>query len=423
MGRLNGSGEPQSTRPSPHWLRRWVARPLLWLLALLALSLSLLRWWIDTPGARERASREITARLSAALDREVSLEGVRFELLPFSLELRGFEIAGVSPEDPAFLRVPRALLEADLNALRRGRVHLRRVRVERPEIDLRFFRGGGDNLIATEGEGRKAELWIDRVEIESGFLRLDHERIPLDLEAVTLRTELRGLGDRLLEGRLQVSDVLLELPDARPIRVSVDAEGGLDAQRLRVDRTRVEGPGLGLTAEGECTWSGPGGEAGGQKCAFRTVGRALGQTLAELGYFGALRGEFGFEGDLGWRPGAFGWRGRVHSERVAIWSREVRGVEGELSADRFGLLLALDRAGYCGGSLEGDVNVTFGQPGAPLTVDLDFEDLWLSDLLQDQGLQPIGLAAWASGRATYRCRRSDGCRRGDGRAEVTLSPG
>ncbi|MEO1365760.1 MAG: hypothetical protein AAFX50_01195, partial [Acidobacteriota bacterium] len=433
MGRLS-PGHPERP-PRPGRLRRYVLRPALWSLALVAVALFLFRLWLDSGPARTWAKGQIETRLGAELGRTVTLDDVAFELLPLSVELRGFEIAGLpvdrgaeepGAEDGAFpeappplLRAPYAFLEAELFALERRRLHLRLVRLERPEIDLRFFKGGGDNIfeVRRAGDREPFEVLIDQIEIIGGQLALDHGQVPLQLDASNLRTRFRGLGDGNLEGRLSVRDVLVALPSARPVRVSVVAKGQLDARRLLVEEAHVDGDGVDFALDGSCLWA----PRTDRKCSFKARGTSSGAFLQELGYFRSLRGDFDFDGTYGWRPGSVGWSGGVSARRLVLWDRVLRDVSGQLLADRFGVRLELDGARYAGGRLRGTVGVEVRRPRRPLTVDLRFEELWLDEVLADQRIPVDGLAARMAVDVIYRCPLRQ-CRAGDGQAEVTLTP-
>ncbi|MEO1088280.1 MAG: hypothetical protein AAFY88_28960, partial [Acidobacteriota bacterium] len=363
MGRLS-PGDPERPRRQGR-IRRYVLRPVLWSLALAALLIFLFRLWLDSSPARAWAKAQIETRLSAELGREVSLDDVSFELLPLSVELRGFEIAGLpleaagegEPADdpPPLLRAPYAFLEAELFALERRKLHLRLIRVERPQVDLRFFKGGGDNIfdIRRDGDREPFEVLIDQVEIIGGELALDQAQVPLQLDASSLRTRFRGLGDGNLEGQLSVRDVLVTLPSARPVRVSVVAKGQLDARRLLVEEAEVDGDGVDGELDGVCIWA----RREDRKCSFNVRGTSTGAFLKKLGYFQSLRGDFDFDGTYGWRPGSVGWSGGVEARRLVLWDRVLRDVSGQLLADRFGVRLELDGARYAGGRMRGRVAV------------------------------------------------------------------
>ena len=421
----------------PGRFRRWVLRPVFWGLALVATLVFLLQLWVDTPRARERARLYLVEQLSTSLDRPVGLRGVRFNLLPFHVELWDLVIAG-EPDGPmspgldgvpeagpnagtTFLRVPYTYIEADLHALQDRRIHLQLLRMERPEIDLRFYPGGKDNLIQGVGSSSSQpfEIWIDQVEIERADLALDHQSAEITVDAKRLRTRFRGLGDFRLAGSLSAGDVAVTLPESESIRVAVVAEGILERDHVRVDKARITNRHIDARASGSCEWSRERWQH--RNCTFQTRGTARGAALRDLGYFRSLHGGFGYDGVFAWRPGAVGWRGRVEGQDLLLWGRRLSNLRGQLSADRFRVVLDLDRAEYSGGRLSGKVEADLEEPGDPITADLDFEDLHLVRLLSDQDLPVRGLAGRVDGHLLYTCMLNEGLL-GSGHAEVELRP-
>lgn len=405
--------------------RRYVLRTAGWTLAALALGVLLLQWWLDTDPARERARRLLEVELSEHLDRQVSLESVRFQLLPLQMELWNLEIDGGPETDAPFLQLPYTYIEADLWALQNRRIHLQLLRLERPHIDLRFYPGGGDNIARGAGDTRGAdatdtsyELLIDQVEIERAALDLDNQAGHFTVDAYHLRSRLRGLGNHTLAGRLSASEVVVTLPQAEAVRVAVVAEGELDADGLRVDNGRIVNRRLDLDVTGDCDW---GQDAPrDHHCTFQTRGHGTGAALDQLGYFSGLSGRFELDGVFAWRSDAIGWRGAVEADALRLWRRHrLTGLRAQLAVDRFRADLDVARAGYSGGSLKGSVNADLTAEGYPITADLVAHDLHLDTLLANQGLPVHGLSARVDGNLLYTCTVNRGLW-GSGRAEVAL---
>ena len=401
------------------FFRRFVLRLLMWGLALVAALIFLGDLLINTPGSREWARREIATRLAAAIDREVSLEAVSFELLPFTVTLEGLRIGGGKdfPDDP-FLVLPRAEIEGDLEIFARRRLRLRLVKLDRPRFDLRFT-PHGDNLIGGGGEGGGAELEVllDRLEIDRGELRFDDQEIELSFVAEQVRSHLVALGRDRLQGDLAVPRISLRLPAAQSIDLALQGRVALTAERVEIEESTITGPGLELDTRGLCDWSGRGGQ--GDKCDFETRGTATGSVLASLGYFEALAGPFDFDGRLSWRGGPIGWRGRISAKALALWSFALENLDGQVSADRFGVRLQLAGVNYAGGQLHGNVEVDLAAQDDPLTLELALEAVAVDQLADDLGIPVTGIAAQAFGRVGFKAPIRSALH-GNGEAEVEL---
>ncbi len=422
--------EPGAPEPGAHRrrkragrFRRWVVRPLFWGLAGFAVVVLVLQLILDAPWTRERARQLAASKLTDILQRDVEIDEIEFELLPLSIEVRGFTIAGPEPGDPPFIHVPFVAIDADLGALQHRRIHLRHVRVERPSVYLQFFPDGGNNYPKRRRDRQRPrrprtfEVLIDRIEIDEGEFGLDQDRIRLSIVSDEVRARFTGLGDLRLGGQLVSRNIVVRLPNARPIEVALSVEAVVESEHLEVTASRITGPGFTLDIEGSCDWTL--GDRLDRKCLFQARGDARGSVLDELGYFRDLAGRFDFNGSFAWRPGTSGWRSRIRADVLEVWGRRLEDVDGSLVADRYGARAVLERAGYAGGVITGEVTYEQQQEGQPLTVDLDFEGLVFDALLADQQIPSRGYASRADGKLFYRFARGQP-EHGDGHAEVAL---
>lgn len=389
-------------RRSHGFFRRFVIRSLMWGMAVLAAVIFLGGYLLNTPRTREWARQQIEVRASAALKRQVTLDAVYFELVPLSVTVEGLRISG-GPDFPnnPFLVLPRAEVEADLEILTRRRLRLRMVKLERPQIDLRFT-AVGDNLIGGgEPTGEKAELNIvlDRVEIDRGWVRLDEEPLELSFVAEDISSRLVGLGKNHLQGEIAIPRIELALPKAKPVDMALEGKLEATLEGLQIEQATITGQGVQIETRGACDWSGKGGQ--GNKCDLETRGHADGDLLARLGYFDELRGDLRFDGRFSWR-GAVGWRGKVMSDSLGIFDFDLEDLEGQLSADRFGIRLGLNGARYSGGNLHGTVEADLSVPDDPLTIALDADGVALDPLFADIKIPVKGLASTAHGRMTFK---------------------
>jgi hypothetical protein len=407
----------------PGRFRRWVLRPVLWGLALLAVAVFLLQRVLNTGYARQWASTLVAERLGEVLDRRVEIADLSLTLLPLSVEVWGLRIAGPEElgDDVPFLEVPWAAIDADLNALQRNVVRIDQVRVERPRIYLDFLPGGKSNVLQLNREGRRPgprrfDVLIERVEIERAEVVLDEETVHLSLSADSVRTQLQGRGHLHVAGQLAAQNVLVRLPHAKPILVSVTGEGSIRRGDVDVESAHVWGPGVEVTGGGSCGW--PLDDPRDKKCELHIRGVTSGEKLAQVGYFPHLKGELEVDGVLLWRPRTFGWRSRVRSRSLTIWDRRVDGVDGVLVADRYQARLDLTEARYGGGAIAGTISVATQEAGRPMSVDLDFEGVAAGRLLADQSIPAGPIASRVSGNVVYRFPLREG-RRGSGSGEVT----
>ncbi len=410
-------------RRRPGRFRRWVLRPLFWGLAALAVLIFVAQLLLDTRWAREGGRKLLSEQLTERLGREVAIGEISYELLPLSVEVWGFSIGGPEPDDPPFLELPFVQVDADLDALWQRRLHLRQVRVERPTIYLEYFPDGTNNLLKSNRKKKKVrrprrfEVFIDRVEIEKATFGLDQRSVEMSIAASSVQTRLSGRGEMRLGGQLAAQEVTIRLPGARAISVAVSADASIDPRGLEIESARITHPGLTVSGGGSCTW--PREEPQNKKCFFQTSGSTETALLEDLGYFDALSGRVSFEGSLGWRPGTTGWRSYVRAQDLVIWDRRIRDLAGSVVADRYGMRITVDQAGYADGQVRGEVGFAQQEEGKPWTVDLDFDGVLLDTLLADQGIPTHGCASRLDGRLVYSFPRG-ASGRGQGRGEVQV---
>ncbi len=414
-------------RRRPGRFRRWVLRPLLWGAAGLAVLLLGLRLGLETPWVRTQLSTFLAARLGALLDRQVTIADLSLELLPLTVEVSGFTISGIRPDDPPFLTVPWALVEADLDALENRVLRLRQVRVQEPQLNLEFFPDGESNVLqlaqktkAAAGKKRRLDVVIERVEVTGARFSLDEKAVPLSISADVVQAHMEGQGHLFIAGQVAGQNVEVRLPHAIPQRVAVAARGSVQRGLVTIESARITAPGLVASAHGSCSW--PRADPLDKKCSIESQGTAAGELLHHLGYFHDLRGDVDFIGTFDWRPRVFGWRSQLRGRELWAWDRHLQDVQGKLSADRYGLHFDLERATYAGGELVGTIDYEHRVAGQPVNVALDFQGLALDSLLADQRIPAQGFAATLAGHLDYRFPRLLPLH-GDGQAEVGVAPG
>lgn len=415
------SDDEPCTRPGR--FRRWVLRPLIWTLTCLVALVCVSQWLLDATWARDGLRQRIGQAVGEYFERDVEIEDIKVRLFPLSVEIWGLTLHGPPRQDPdedvPLTYVPYGRVEADLLGIRQGRLRLGLIRVERPVFHVAHFADGEHNLVQFRRRAkrqRKFEVWIEQVEVDRGTFFLEQRRVDMSISAQDVRARMRGLEDLKIGGLLQAPDVIIRLPRANPFHVSVLAKGTVERGLLQVQETSIVGPDFEAEAVGTCTWA----DRERRNCTFQAQGQSQGSVLAALGYNQDFAGAFSFDGTIDWRPETFGWRGQVRAPQLMAWDRPLEDVRGGLVADRYGARFVLDHASYAGGTLEGDIVYEHEVEGRPTTVDLDFQDLRLDDLLTHQKIPVEGSASRLSGSAFYRFP-IQGSRRGQGRAEITAA--
>ena len=377
--------------------RRFVVRPLVWLLALVAVAALALRVFLASELVRARVRDLAAARIAEALDRRVTIERVDFSLLPATLVVEGLTVAGDRPDAPPLATLRRGELGADLAELGAGRLELGRVALSGLELELEFRADGTDNLPRLRAAGgRGLTVTIGGLSIDDSRLRLDHREVPLELTASAVQARLVGAGERGLDGAVAAQEVTLRLPGAeRPLTLAVAARVRLEGDRLRVARARVSARDLAVTAAGEI------GLRRGEGVRLTASVATRGELLDELGWLrGEIAGELEYEGEVAWRPQAWSVTGRVRSPRVEVVDFSLADLAGEVRVDPAGAELALERAGWADGALAGSFGVRFS-PGYPAALDLTIADADLDAVLARFGVPARGVRGRLSGPLRY----------------------
>lgn len=405
----------------PGRFRRLFVRPILWALAGLALVLFVGRLLIDSPWARARARAELETVLSRELGSPVTIDALEFELLPLTLQIFGLEIGGGPqfPNDP-LVRVPWLEVEADFDALGRGKLWLRQLKLERPQIDLRFIRGADNLPSPPKGEGKGLfEVVIDRIEVERGRIDLFEETVDLSFAGQGLRARFEGLDPGRLAGLLSVEALVLNLPGAsNPLELSLALRATVTAGGLSLEEAQLRGQGLLVEARGSCDWSGK--DRSKDFCTFHNQGSAEGELLGILGYLKDLEGQIAFDGRLAWDAGKVGWRGQVASERLTLARFPFENFQGTLTADEAEIRINADQLGYRDGRIAGTILVDMRPRPDELELELELEKVRLDQLFEDLGIELRGLATRVGGQLSYRSPVAQALG-GDGRAELRLS--
>lgn len=194
----------------------------------------------------------IARRLGAALDRVVTVGDVRYVLFPFRIEVRGLRVAGKTPTDPPFLDIPLIVAAPSLRPLWEQRLDLYELRVVGPQIRVRAFTEGGDDIPRLRlGARTGGEVRIRRLLIEGGELWVNHERVPLDLDLPSFEGRLAQRGPGMLAGRLAFGPGDARFGKAPPLSLRTTMDLAIRDGIFSIESARLRGPRTDLVYRGQ----------------------------------------------------------------------------------------------------------------------------------------------------------------------------
>ncbi len=396
--------------------RRFVVRPFVWLLALLAILVLAARVFLDSDLARSRAREFAAARFSEALGRRVTIERLEFQLLPLRVALFGVEIAGDRPGEPALLRLAEGEIEADFEGLRSRVPELRRVALRGLDLSLVFRQDGTDNLprLAARGGGGQA-VRIGGLSIDDSRVRVDEQVVPLALDASAVLARLVGAGGGVLDGNVAAQQVELRLPAAQPLEVSVAAGVRLEKGRLALRHVRVRERELDLRAEGTIGLTAP------APVVLQTHVATSAALLDRLGWLkGELAGELGFDGEVRWKGREWSVDGELRSPRLEVVGFALDGVAGNVQGGPKGFELAVGEGSWAGGALRGSFAVDLADT-YPARLAMRLDGAGLTSILERFDVPVRQVRGAASGDFRYDFSLLDAAR-GEGSGTFAIGP-
>jgi len=433
---VSGDEKPAAERRRrPGRLRRWVVRPFVWGVLLLAALIAGFLLFIQSRYARQQLAARMVAAVSEKIGRQVQVGDLDFTFLPPAVELRDVVIPGPRPSDPAVARVPLARVQASWSDLRRRVLRLEQVEAIRPEIHLQFNPDGTNNLPSWKSDSpsgpRRFDVQIGRILVQDGTLHLNELHVPMSIDAkavwgrITGRADRRGEGGDRLDMLVTAQEVVTALPAARPYAATVSAKGSLDpkAGQIRIAAARIAGPDLQADVDGTIDW-----RSDPHRVALRVDGRGDARWVNRVGYMEEpIDGPVTFRGRVDVQGTESLYTGTVRSPRVAILNRVFRDVEGQLAGGNEGLRFDIARAGYADGRAQGRVTVGWSDMehhGVPVGLDLTVSGMSIQPLIHDQFPEvkiPVvdGLAGTVRGRVRYLFEHAAAIA-GDGTADLRI---
>ncbi len=172
--------------------------------------------------------------LASYFRRPASVGSVRFHLVPVEVEVRDVRVAGPTPADPPFLEVPRLVAAPALSPFWVGEVVLSRLLVQGAEIRVRAFPDGSDDLPHFSGDTGGSGLRVERLVLERGELKVNDQRVPLDLELPAFRGRLLRQRSGAMGGTVAFGPGGARFGNAAPLPVGTEMDVILEGGRITV---------------------------------------------------------------------------------------------------------------------------------------------------------------------------------------------
>ena len=350
--------------------------------------------------ARTRVGREYIGReVSAALRRELGLHAriAEIEVDPSSLSVIARGLHLMHPDQGAFASANSLRIRPSFGALLRGQLDLHEIELERPTVWLKVRDGKIVNLPDLPDAGPTKpgaiKLPFDFLDVEQARLIVDADPL-LNGELLNIEVHINGTGSGLALVRLAAAGGHVRHAGGRDAIQRVELSGAISEQDLGISKLLVESPALRVAVRDA-------------QVAFPLGSRYQGHIELGLHVPQLLRWPLGvtlppLEGELGVTADVKGDReGPRGSAQVSI----ARGMAKQFG---FGEHVALDlrfdpeqvafkglaRLIRDGGSVLLDGKLLLGQPGLPLELRGDVQDVSFAKLMEQLGVSPNAIVDW-----------------------------
>ena len=387
-------------------VRRWIVRPVAWVLVVLVLLLTLCLWLVHHPGVQRHFLDRTIAQLEARLGRVVTVDEIQIRWFPLTVELEGIELAGPRLGDPSVAAAERIALDVDLLGLWRHRLRLDEIEIEGLSVFVEQL-GPETNMPRTQGgQGSSADSFSLGVTLGSLTI-LDSKavyqnlEVPLDIEARGVEASLLGQNGLSVRGTFALSAVDLGL-NGGAVTVSLDGTIALDREGLELEAVRLTAADSALLLNGGLVW------VGEPILKLEFSGRAHSSLARELNVLNEeIVGVTSVSGQLDWQPGAWGLRVETSDGEVSLVNAwDLSEVETRMAVDSNGLWLELLDSDVADGTLGGKYGVEWGDSSTS-TLELRAENLDLATTLQSLDLADLGVAGSLRGHLNYQFEGSD----------------
>lgn len=410
------SGPPgRQPRHRPGRLRRWLVRPLVWLLVLLLAAVAGGLLYLDSEAFERRVEVWVERLASEALGRRVTLEELELDPLSLSALAFGVRIDGVTAEDPPLLTSRRVSVDLSLLDLsvwggEKTVIRLEELILQEPRFELSYGEDGTSNLpdLPTgDGDGG-LEVRLGRLSVLEGVFVYDEGRVPLHLDAREVRGWLNGSpdGGGPYLARLSAGAMTTALPGLEPFTPAVSLEGRIHPDRVDLLVGMLEAEDFRADLSGLVRWRDP------VEVDIDVKARATASWASRLGVLKEpVEGAVELDGGVAWNPDRWRYGGDLRSERLDLLGLRFEGIRGELSGDAEEVRVEIASTRHAEGILAGTfvldlrgdgVVATAGEgEGWPARLDVRGQDLALRHLLDQLGLELQGAAGRVSADLRY----------------------
>jgi len=354
----------------------------------------------------------IEERASSRAGADLSIGTLEIELLP--LGVRALDVELTSKGGATLLaHAEEVEITANWSDLRGSPRRLRSLTVTNPRFVFGRDETGAFNWPSFASGQAGVGLAIDRVAVRGGAVDYADGVIQLDLDMRQVQAQASGDTKTRFAGRLDASEVVVELPTGATYVGAVSARGNWENGWLRVVSGRMSGPDLQATIRSgefdlrEKSWS----------AAFEAAGRAA--LLGRLGVGDReLDGTWRFIGELSGREA---WRleGRVSAQNLGWDDITLASLAGDLTADPESLSIDGIDGRFTRGRVRAKVDVAWADPARPVRVEAELKDGSLPALLTQFDLNFPEVAGSWGGRGHY-VFRAENPLAGSGAADLAL---
>ena len=350
--------------------------------------------------AAGRMCSMVRTGLSAELGLPVSSGSCTIGLLPFGLASRGLTVRG--SDGGILLRVERLTVEMDSLALLVGRIRITRVKIDKPEIHLRFAGGRIVDLPALTSSGQTgsdagSELLPGRVEINGGRIELKiGEQASLRLDNVRASAAIEN--GKQLEMTLNVGAGLFEPQDLPGGALRIDDVkllGGWRKGTFRLDRLGIAASGFDLEAHGIVKTG-----AGLIPEIRLTSTIPLALLKSYLPYLPSVSGKAVVTADMSMTGALLQLAGELHIDQLGIAGARDVNLRTGFKLDMGSLDLAHLELTSGKGSITGDARLALHDPWS-FEGKLDIEKINLGELLAALEAQATPISLQAGGKIDF----------------------
>lgn len=400
----------ETRRRRPGRMRRWVLRPVAWLVAIVLALAAILLWVLHLPRFQRSVLDRYTPQLEELLGRVVEVGDIEVRLLPLTLELHDVRLAGPRVEDPDVATIRRLYADIDLPSLWRRHLQLDRVEIEGLEFFIERLEeetnlprvDRGDRKTADSNSERRFQVALGTLEVSDSHFRYEQLDLPLGVTAHGIEASLLGGRGLAASGALAIDQVALRLAEGG-LTGSIDGRVTVDQAGVRLDATRLQTDESSLAVQGSVVW------LGDRRVNLEFQGTTSTDLARQLGYLDdQVEGSAAVEGGFEWRPEAWGFRAELTSEEIELLDQwRLTDARLQVAGDPNGVWVDLLEASILGGRSTGRYELDLQSGNRPSALDLTLTGIELPKFLGAMDWSVPGLGGGVDAEMSYRFLESD----------------